>query len=96
MKPLQVAIILLCAACICYVIYKLVIDHGDAPAKEPSTAELAAAARKRLITALLGDTAAADRLIAHEHKRAGGIGLGKLEAVTRALERLKDDRSRVN
>lgn len=96
MKPLQLAIILLCAACVCYVLYKLLIDHGDSSHNEPSTVELAAAARKRLITALLGDTRAADRLIEHEHKRAGGIGIGKLEAVNRALERLTNDRSRVN
>ncbi|MBF8179092.1 hypothetical protein [Herminiimonas contaminans] len=95
MSYLQLSIITLCAVCVCYVVYKVFIDQGQAD-REPTTAELAAKARKRLIAALLGDSKAADRLIALEHKRAGGIGIGKLEAVNRALESLQRDRSRTN
>lgn len=87
----------------CIVIAAIVIPplialfkRGSKRTKNPSTAQLAAQARKRLITALLGDEKAADRLIAYEHSLAGKIGCGKLEAVERALLKLQRDRSRVN
>lgn len=79
-------------------LYKSLISRQKktVPDSNKTTVELAAEARVRLVTALLGDTASADRLIDYEQSLCKPIGCGKLEAVERALLRLERDRSRVN
>ncbi|ABR91909.1 Hypothetical protein mma_1778 [Janthinobacterium sp. Marseille] len=49
---------------------------------------------QKLLTAVLGDHRVAARLIGYEHSLAGSAGIGKAEAVRRALDRLSHDRSR--
>ena len=45
-------------------------------------------AYKKLLTAVHGDKRLADELISNEHSQADSIGIGKAEAVRRALQRL--------
>lgn len=49
---------------------------------------------QKLLAAVLGDHRVAARLINHEHSLADKAGIGKAEAVRRALSRLTHDRSR--
>lgn len=48
---------------------------------------------KKLLAAVLHDYGQADKLIASEHTLAGSIGIGKVEAAKRALDRLQRNRS---
>src|SRR5690606_3819132 len=81
------------AGCLCYVVWwhRILREPGNVPL---STTEKAVEARERLIATLHGDSAAADRLIEYEQRRAGLLGCGKLEAAGSALSRLQYDRSR--
>lgn len=99
MNYLQLSLIIFCGAWVCYFVYLLLSAFTSKSTgfhRSGDTADLAFDARERLITALLGDYKAADRLIAYEQSIAGPIGCGKLEAVERALQRLERDRSRTN
>lgn len=66
------------------------------PAKSSSSVNQYGTEYKKLLTAVLGDHRVASRLINFEHSSAGPAGIGKAEAVRRALSRLSIDRSRVN
>ena len=94
---LKFALVIVLASAVCYLLWKGLIETGDIRRSQRlSTLDKAFAARERLISALLGDYKAADRLIQLEHRLAEPIGCGKLEAVERALSRLEKDRSRIN
>ena len=89
---------------IAYVIHTLgkwIARHGDKPvfarkSKQPTSMEQYGAEYPKLLVAVLGDHRVAARLINHEHSIAGPAGIGKAEAVRRALLRLSTDRGRVN
>ncbi len=88
------ALLVTLAALICYWLWRRFICEQPLRKRHLTSSEQYGIEYTKLLTAVMNDHRVAARLINHEHANAGPAGIGKAEAVRRALDRLTQDRSR--